>query len=109
MPLVSRIIEVPKLRREAARHTQSGQGIISESRKAREPRCRRRVWLLGYARHALSRKLAGNPGVFAKPRDGHGAFTQTLRALRIADGLEARRRLLRVHASDGVEDGPSVG
>src|SRR4029077_12182555 len=105
MPLVSRIITAPQFSREAraAQHAQSDAGIISERVKAREPRCRRRARLLAYALGEPTRKIAGNAGVFASPHARYAAFTQTLRALRIAHGIEARRRHFRAHGCGGME------
>src|SRR5438309_11444757 len=103
MPLVSRIIAAPQLRREAPHSTpRNNPAIISERAKAREPRCRRRGRLLAYALSGLTRKSAGNTGVFAKAREGHGAFTQTLRALRIAHGFEACHGPFRAHGRGGM-------
>src|SRR2546428_5864062 len=108
MPLVSRIIAAPQLRREAPHSTpKNNPAIISERAKAREPRCRGRGWLLAYALGELTRKTAGNPGVFAKAREGHGAFTQTLRALRIAHGFEACGGPFRAHGCGGMAEARS--
>src|SRR5258708_22495402 len=95
MPCESRRIEAPVRARGARNGGRRTPAIIGEREKAGVSRCRRKELLLAYALGDLTRKTAGNTAIFAHARDSHGAFTQTLRALRIAHGFEGCGRQFR--------------
>src|SRR4029077_14207153 len=88
---------------------ESNRAIICEREKARVSRCRGRGRLLAYALDELTRKTSRNTAIFAQPRDGHGAFTQTLRVLRIAHGFEACGRQFRAGGCGGMAKARSEG